>query len=118
MFEESPSISRNQMAEDLVEILQKFELSEKEIGETAIDLQDFQEGVEDCKGSLLGKVIEDKVLNFIGVKNFTLHVNTKGVGRKISRIFLEFHDVLIRHIGNKKGKHIKIQVPVDTSLPL
>ncbi|KAL3522340.1 hypothetical protein ACH5RR_015174 [Cinchona calisaya] len=65
---EFPSISRSQMAEELAEILQKFELSSKEIDGIAIDLKDLQEGVEDCKGSLLGKERRDKISSFIGSK--------------------------------------------------
>ena len=58
------------MAEELTEILQKFALSTKEMGGTALDLGDADNGIMECQSSLVGKIHGEKVVNFVGVKNF------------------------------------------------
>ena len=58
------------IAEELAEILESFELSNKERGETELDLGDVGTSVKECKESLVGKVMGEKIINFVGVKNF------------------------------------------------
>ncbi|XP_027157976.1 uncharacterized protein LOC113759597 [Coffea eugenioides] len=58
------------MEEELVEVLQKFALSEKEVGSTLLDLGDLDEGIIECQGSIIGKIRGEKIANFTGVKNF------------------------------------------------
>ena len=58
------------MTEELAEILQKFALSNKEMGGTALDLGDADNGIMECQSSLVGKIHGEKVVNFVGVKNF------------------------------------------------
>ncbi|XP_027061100.1 uncharacterized protein [Coffea arabica] len=58
------------MAEELADIMQKFVLSEKELGGTALDLDDVDKGIKECQHSLVGKIVGEKIVNFVGVKNF------------------------------------------------
>ena len=58
------------MAEEITEILQRFDLSTKERGETEIDLGDVGPSVKECKESLVGKVMGEKIINYVGVRNF------------------------------------------------
>ena len=58
------------MAEELAVIMQKFALSEQEMGGTTLELGDADTGVQECQLSLVGKVIGEKIVNFVGVKNF------------------------------------------------
>ena len=61
------------MAEELSDILRKFALSEEELGGAALDLGDVNTAIRECQASLEGKIVGEKVANFVGVKNF---VNT------------------------------------------
>lgn len=54
------------MAEELIEILEKFELSSK----SKIDLGDITQGIGECSRSLIGKVIGERKTNFIGIKKY------------------------------------------------
>ncbi|XP_027178169.1 uncharacterized protein LOC113777336 [Coffea eugenioides] len=58
------------MAEEITEILQKFALSTKELGGTELELGDVSPSVKECEESLVGKIKGEKVINFVGVKNF------------------------------------------------
>lgn len=58
------------MTEELADIIQKFALSEKELGGTTLDLEDADTGVQECQQSLVGKIVGEKIANFVGVKNF------------------------------------------------
>ena len=58
------------MAEEITEILQRFVLSTKERGETELDLGDVAPSVKECKESLVGKIMDEKIINFVGMKNF------------------------------------------------
>ena len=49
----------------------KFDLSETELEGIDLSSEDIKKGVQDCSGSLVGKLIGEKVANFTGVKNFT-----------------------------------------------
>ena len=58
------------MAEEIAGILKKFVLSTKELGGTEIDLGDVGPSVKECEESLVGKIKREKIINFVGVKNF------------------------------------------------
>ena len=58
------------MEGDLSELLQKFSLEGNELLGTTPELEDLHNGVRACDGSLIGRVIGEKVANFTGVKNF------------------------------------------------
>ena len=58
------------MAEELASIMQRFALSEQELGGTALELGDANTGIQECQLSLVGRVIGEKMINFVGVKNF------------------------------------------------
>lgn len=57
------------MADELVEILRNFDLSNKEKEQA-----DTKSGKEECKTSLFGKVIGDRMINATGVKKFISQV--------------------------------------------
>ena len=59
------------MAEELEDVLRKFDLSEKEVACIQIEGEDTFQGVEICRMSIIGKVIGKKVANIIGIKSFT-----------------------------------------------
>lgn len=61
------------IAEDLTEIMRRFDLGDKELEGPNLDLGDIDTGVKECKGSLVGKFKGEKIVNYVGVKNF---VNT------------------------------------------
>lgn len=58
------------MAEELAEVLRKFDLSSRESGGIILEDEDDLDGCEKCRMSLFGKVIGDRVTNFTGVRNF------------------------------------------------
>ena len=58
------------MEGDLSELLQKFSLAGNELSGATLELEDLHYGVRECEGSLIGRVMGEKVANFTGVKNF------------------------------------------------
>lgn len=58
------------MPEDLVEIIQKFSLSNKELEGAILDEEDVDTGIMECQLSLIGRIKGAKVANYTGVKNF------------------------------------------------
>ena len=58
------------MEGDLIELLQRFSLEGNEISGAKLELEDLTSGVKDCKGSLIGRIMGEKIANFTGVKNF------------------------------------------------
>ncbi|KAL3512841.1 hypothetical protein ACH5RR_025558 [Cinchona calisaya] len=72
------------MVEELVDVFQKFDLSEKENGNIDLEMMDNSMSLEECKLSLVGIVKSDKVVNYTGVKNFATQDNniSKGLGGK------------------------------------
>ena len=40
------------------------------MGGTALDLVDIDIGIKECRASLVGRVMGEKIANFVGVKNF------------------------------------------------
>nr|XP_027093820.1 uncharacterized protein LOC113714231 [Coffea arabica] len=61
------------MADALERAFQNFDLSETELGGVDLSGEDLEEGVSECQGSLVGKLIGEKIANFTGLKNFTNH---------------------------------------------
>ncbi|XP_027157908.1 uncharacterized protein LOC113759531 [Coffea eugenioides] len=74
------------MEEELVEVLQKFALSEKEVGSTLLDLGDLDEGITECQGSVIGKIRGEKIVNFTGVKNFVTVAWSYPKGLKVAEL--------------------------------
>ena len=62
------------MVETLTKAFQRFDLSNKEIGGIDQDDDDVQVGMEECKLSLVGRIMGEKMANSTGVKNYTQHV--------------------------------------------
>lgn len=61
------------MAEELVSILEKFDLnSKKKEGSVIIIIEDLYEDVKECEQSLIGKVLGEKIVNFNEVKNYVI----------------------------------------------
>ena len=61
------------MADALERAFQNFDLSETELGGVDLSGEDLEEGVTECQGSLVGKLIGEKIANFTGLKNFANH---------------------------------------------
>lgn len=61
------------MEEELTRAFSKFELSATELEGVDLCPEDICEGVQDCRQSLVGRLIGEKVANFTGIKNFTNH---------------------------------------------
>ena len=62
------------MEEVLVSALKRFDLSETEVEGIDLEDEDVELSIQDCRGSLVGRIMGDKIANFTGVKNFTNHV--------------------------------------------
>ena len=58
------------MAGDLAEIMQNFDLLSVELQATSLGTEEIVGGLSECKVSLIGKVMGEKVSNYTGVKNF------------------------------------------------
>ncbi|XP_071933726.1 uncharacterized protein [Coffea arabica] len=58
----------------LTEAFKRFDLSNKERGGIDLETEDVLAGVQECKLSLVGRIMGKKVANFTGVKNYTSHV--------------------------------------------
>ncbi|KAL3516418.1 hypothetical protein ACH5RR_023320 [Cinchona calisaya] len=60
------------MGEDLIEMMKKFDLSEKEASGVTLDFKDVEDGLKGCKKSLIRKIIGKKMVNKTGIRNFAL----------------------------------------------
>ena len=58
------------MADELIEVLHKFALSNKEKRGSQLDLGVVDDGILECQQSIVGKVKGEKIANYTGVKNF------------------------------------------------
>lgn len=56
------------MAKDIIEIMQKFALLNKEKGGTQLHLGDVDDGIMECQASLIGKIRGEKLANYTGEK--------------------------------------------------
>lgn len=61
------------MEEDLTRAFRKFDLSKSELEGVDLSSDDISEGIQDCRQSLVGRLIGEKVAHFTGIKNFTNH---------------------------------------------
>ncbi|XP_027090153.2 uncharacterized protein [Coffea arabica] len=59
-----------------------------------------------------------RTLIWVQIWNLPLHWVTKEVGRKIGSIFSRVEEVIIPQNGRRDGKHMKILVEMDLSIPL
>ena len=62
------------MADDLAEVMKKFDLSSRESEEVDLSEEDAGAAREECRMSLFGKVMGDRVTNFTGIKSFVNHM--------------------------------------------
>ncbi|XP_027177951.1 uncharacterized protein LOC113777103 [Coffea eugenioides] len=62
------------MAENLTKAFQRFDLSNKEMEGIDLETDDVLAGIEECKLTLVGRIMGEKVANLTGVKNYTSHV--------------------------------------------
>ncbi|KAL3516820.1 hypothetical protein ACH5RR_023722 [Cinchona calisaya] len=58
------------MDEELVKVMGKFSLVDKEKERVEIGEMELKKGAEDCKWSVVGKIICAKVVNYNGIKSF------------------------------------------------
>ncbi|KAK4717913.1 hypothetical protein R3W88_016251 [Solanum pinnatisectum] len=58
------------MAEEIIERLHQFALTEEENETVSIEISDVMSSTNDCEVSLFGKVVSDKKVNMQGVKNY------------------------------------------------
>ncbi|XP_027182097.1 uncharacterized protein LOC113780497 [Coffea eugenioides] len=58
------------MEADLSEMMQKFSLAGNELSGAMLDLGDLESGVRECKDSIIGRIMGEKIASFTGVKNF------------------------------------------------
>lgn len=65
-----PRISSEFMTDELAEVLKKFDLSSRERVEVDLNLKDVDEGRDECRKCLFGKVIGGKVVNATRIKSF------------------------------------------------
>ncbi|KAL3502673.1 hypothetical protein ACH5RR_037122 [Cinchona calisaya] len=61
---------KDNTADELVEVMRNFSLSDVETKELNLALGDVASGVKDYKLSLIGKVTGERFVNFTGLKNF------------------------------------------------
>lgn len=62
------------MADELVEIIEKFDLNSKEKGGIEVEAEEMAVGITECKLCLPGKVVEERIANFNGIRNFVSSV--------------------------------------------
>ncbi|XP_027102865.1 uncharacterized protein [Coffea arabica] len=62
------------MEDELAMALRRFELSDKEVGGIDLSHDDVEQSVQDCRGTLVGRIMGEKIANFTWVKQFTNHV--------------------------------------------
>ena len=58
------------MEADLSDMMQKFSLAGNELTGATLDLGDLESGVRECKDSIIGRVMGEKIASFTRVKNF------------------------------------------------
>ena len=59
------------MAEELEEVLRKFELTDKEVNGIQLEGGEVFQGIEECKMGIIGKVVGEKNVNISGIKSFS-----------------------------------------------
>ena len=58
------TLDTHNMAEDITTAFQRFDLTEVEKKGIDLSLEDIEKGIDDCRLSLLGKIMGEKVANF------------------------------------------------------
>lgn len=58
------------MAEELVDVMERFALTSRETKEPEIGLDEMSQCIKECRKSLIGKVIGDRIANFNRIKRF------------------------------------------------
>nr|XP_027099027.1 uncharacterized protein LOC113718313 [Coffea arabica] len=58
------------MEGELTELLTKFSLAGNELSGASLNIEDLNSGIRECEGSLIGRIMGEKVANFTGIKNF------------------------------------------------
>ncbi|KAL3534950.1 hypothetical protein ACH5RR_003411 [Cinchona calisaya] len=96
------------MAEELVEVMKKFALSETEKRGSGLDFSDVRKNDVNLKLSLIGKVVGEKPIHTLGSKryanqvwNLPLHWLSNDAGRKIGSIFESIDKVVNK--SNEEG---------------
>ena len=62
------------MADKLVKVFDRFDMSNKESSGIILDGVDEDLGKEECRESLFGRIMGERIANFTGVKNFANQV--------------------------------------------
>ena len=62
------------MAEELAEVFDRFDLSNRESSGISLDGVDVDIGKKECRKSLFGRIMGERITNFTGVKNFVNQV--------------------------------------------
>ena len=62
------------MADELVEVFDRFDLSNKESSGIILDGVDEGIGKEKCRKSLFGRIMGERIASFTGLKNFVNQV--------------------------------------------
>ena len=58
------TLDSHNMAEDITVAFQRFDLTEVDKEGIDLSLEDIEKGIDDCRLSLLGKIMGEKVANF------------------------------------------------------
>ena len=58
------------MAEELADATRKYALSDKELEGTDLGGEGIAIGIQECQLSLVGRIVGEKVANFVGVRSF------------------------------------------------
>ena len=57
------------MAEEIANIMQRFALSSKDLSGLNLEDEDVDKGIKECQTSLIGEVVREKIVNYVGVKH-------------------------------------------------
>ncbi|MCD9639610.1 hypothetical protein HAX54_024245 [Datura stramonium] len=90
------------MTDEIAERLKKFILTEEEKGSVEIAVQDIMSSMEHCEVSFLGKVIVDKQVNVIGVRNTMNLIWGNPAGLKVLLVDKNLFQIILRHKDDMK----------------
>ncbi|XP_055830784.1 uncharacterized protein At4g02000-like [Solanum dulcamara] len=85
------------MEDEITDRLNKFILTEEEKDSIEIDVQDIMSSMKNCEVSLLGKVIADKQVSVLGVKNTMMLVWGNPIGLKVLLVGKNLFQFVFRH---------------------
>ncbi|KAL3498324.1 hypothetical protein ACH5RR_041056 [Cinchona calisaya] len=119
------------MAEELADLLGKFDLSNRELNGVDPGDIDIKVGTDSQRKSVLWKIIGDKEENleandkaflytpiWVQAWNLALHGYSKEEGFKLGNGFNKVFDVKIPQGESNEGWHMKLLVVLDLSLPI